>query len=210
MQARVRHLKGLFRAVERVVGQDFRIGDIVNVMIFREKKQILIIAATVVMTGGFLMFRYLPLRTRMEKSEQLRATQSASVTQQVIESGQLPVLRKQLADLKAVVGDYDARVPHSRDLGDFQLKIAGLMKEYNLTDEEIKPGSEVTSEGLSGISVSIRCTGSLSQIFEFCGSLQSLDRLVRIERIELVNDKDFSGQVKMDAETVIYYRTNKS
>ena len=179
-------------------------------MIFREKKQILIIVAAVVMTGGFLLFRYLPLCRRMEQAEQLRATQSASVTQRVIESGQLPVLRKQLADLKAVVGDYDARVPRSRALGDFQQKIAGLMKEHNLADEEIRPGAEVASDGLSGVSVSIRCTGSLSQIFEFFSSLERLDRLVRIERVELVNDKEFSGQVKMDAETVIYYRTNKS
>jgi len=181
----------------------------VNVMIFRERKQILIIAAAVVMTGGFLLFRYLPLRGRMKEMEQLRAIQSASVTQQVIESGQLPILRKQLADLKATVGNYDARVPLSRSLGEFLQKVAGLMNEHNLVEQEIGPGTDVKSDGLNGVPVSIRCKGSLEQIFEFYGSLQSLDRLVRIERVQLVNDKNFSGQVKMEAETVIYYRTNK-
>jgi Tfp pilus assembly protein PilO len=49
--------------------------------------------------------------------------------------------------------------------------------------------------------------GRLKQIFEFFGRLQSLDRLVRIEQVKLVNDRDFSGEVSMQTKAVIYYRT---
>jgi Tfp pilus assembly protein PilO len=179
-------------------------------MIVPERKQILIIAITVVMGGGFLLFRYLPLRKRMKEAEQLRNSQASIVTQQVIEGGQLPVLRKQLEDLKSIVGDYDSRVPMSGGTGDFQQRIAGLMDAHNLVDQKILLGKEIESEGINGVPVSVGCRGSLPQIFEFFGSLQSLDRLVRIEDVRLVNEKDFSGQVKMEVETVIYYRTNKS
>jgi hypothetical protein len=36
--------------------------------------------------------------------------------------------------------------------------------------------------------------------------MQSLDRLVRIEHVELVNDSDFTGEVSLQTKVVIYYR----
>jgi hypothetical protein len=37
--------------------------------------------------------------------------------------------------------------------------------------------------------------------------MQGLDRLVRIEHIKVVNDGDFTGEVMMQTEAVIYYRS---
>jgi len=59
---------------------------------------------------------------------------------------------------------------------------------------------------LTCIPVIMQCKGSLRQMFDFFRTLQALDRLVRIEHLELSNAGDFSGEVSMRADVVIYYR----
>ena len=52
----------------------------------------------------------------------------------------------------------------------------------------------------------MRCKGELAQMSEFYRQLQAQDRLVRIEKVTLSNDDNFSGQVSMETEAVVYYR----
>lgn len=175
-------------------------------MLFRERQQIVICVVAGVMVGGFVLLRYLPLRKRIKAVEQTRASQKAAANKALAEGGRLPVLKDQLQKLKTAVGDYEAKVPGHRDLGVFLHRIANLMKEHNLREQLIQPGQEVEAEGLNCVPVSMQCKGRLGQIFDFFSSLQGLERLVRIERIKLENDKDFTGELSMRAETVIYYR----
>ncbi|MHC4659408.1 MAG: type IV pilus inner membrane component PilO [Planctomycetota bacterium] len=175
-------------------------------MLFRERRQIVICAVAGAMVGGFVLFRYLPLRKRIKTVEQTKAAQRDAVTKALAEQGQLPILKEQLRKLKTTVGDYEARVPGHGDLGPFLHRIANLMNEHNLREQRVQPGKEVEAEGLNCIPVSMQCKGGLKQIFEFFYSLQALERLVRIERVKLENDKDFSGELSMRTDTVVYYR----
>jgi len=77
----------------------------------------------------------------------------------------------------------------------------------NLGKELVQPGKELRSPQLTCIPVSMRCKGNLKQIFEFFTALQASERLIRIEQVKLVNDNDFTGDVTMQTEAVIYYRT---
>jgi len=159
-----------------------------------------------VMVGGFVLLRCLPLRRKMETLEHARADHKVAITKTCIQSGQLPSLKDQLEQLQQEVGNYEARIPAQRDLGAFLQSLTNLMDEQKLTEQLIKPGTESQAETLSCIPVNMQCKGSLIRIYEFFDALQRLDRLVRIKKVELTNDKDFSGVVGMNAETVIYYR----
>ena len=79
------------------------------------------------------------------------------------------------------------------------------MNEHNLRDHQIQPGNEINDDDLNGIPVNVKCKGRLAQMFEFYKSLQRLDRLVRIEQVELLNESDFSGEVSMQTKVLIYY-----
>jgi len=176
-------------------------------MLFRERQQIVICVLAGVMIGGFLLFRYLPLRKRINAIEQTRVSRKAAADKALYQGGQLPALRRQLQKLKQLVGNYEAKVPSDNSLGVFLKRIANLMNEHDLREQRIEPGREVQEvEGLSCVPVTMQCKGRLKHIFEFFSSLQSLERLVRIERVRLQNDNRFTGEVSMQAETVIYYR----
>ncbi|MHC4864002.1 MAG: type 4a pilus biogenesis protein PilO [Planctomycetota bacterium] len=137
---------------------------------------------------------------------QVKAAQAAAVARTMRQISQLPELKSQLAELEAVVGDYGRRVPAHGGLGTFLQELTTLMDKHDLSEQDIKPGGQVGAENLNCTPVSIHCKGRLTQIFGFLSSLQSSDRLVRIEEIRLSNDSDFGGDVGMQAQVVIFSR----
>ncbi len=88
----------------------------------------------------------------------------------------------------------------------FLHRIADLMRENGLEDQFVEPGKEIKTESVNCIPVNMRCKGELSELFRFFESLQNLDRLVRIEEVRLLNDRDFAGQISMQTKAVVYYR----
>lgn len=176
-------------------------------ILFREKQQIAICIAAASVVCGFVLFRYLPLQRRMNSIRQAHAAQMLAVSKASAESRQIPIIKEQLLQLQTTVGSYERQIPAQRELGEFLQKIANLMNEHNLREQLIQPGKEINAEELNCIPVNMQCKGKLSQIFEFYRRVQGLDRLVRIEHVKLVNDGDFSGEVTMQTEVVIYYRS---
>jgi len=175
-------------------------------MLFREKQQLMICVAAGVIVGGFVLFRYLPLRRRLEAARQTKAAQTMTIAKGIADSKQLPLLKEQLLEMQRELENYEANIPEQSDIGVFLQRIAGLMNEHNLRGQMIEPRKEIKTEKLNCIPVNMRCKGRLTQIFEFYRQLQGMDRLIRIEQVKLFNDSDFSGEVGMEAKAVIYYR----
>ena len=69
----------------------------------------------------------------------------------------------------------------------------------------VQPGAEITADSLKCIPIKMKCKGDLNQIFEFFKSIQTSDRAVRIEQVQLVNGNDFNGEITMHAKAYIYY-----
>jgi len=174
--------------------------------LFREKQQIVILAVAAAMVGGFVLFRYIPLREKMKTIEQTRTAQRLAIAKAQAQSKQLPVLTAQLQKLQNQVANFQANIPEQRDLGAFLQKIADLMNEHNLKEQVMTPGKEIQADNLCCIPIDMQCKGRLDEIFEFYKRLQGLDRLIRIEQVKLENSTDFSGEVSMHTKTVIYYR----
>jgi len=175
-------------------------------MLFRERKQLVIYVAAAVIVGGFVLFRYLPLRKSKNAFEQAKAAQTLAIAKASAQGQQLPALKEQLLTLQQAVADYEVNIPPQRSLGEFLHEIADLMNEHDLTEQVVQPGKEVEAKGLSCILINMQCKGKLKHIFEFFSSLQMLDRLVRIEQVKLGNDKDFNGEVTMGTKAFIYYK----
>ncbi len=175
-------------------------------MLFQERKQITIFIAAGTIVAAFVLIRYLPLRKRIKAVERERAAQTLAINQASMERVQIQLLKEQLLSLQTKVGNYKANIPEQNDFGVFLQQIADLMGKNNLREQVIAPGKEITVKGLNCIPVDMQCKGALAQVFEFQKQMQRLDRLVCIENIQLANDSDFSGEVSMKAQVVIYYR----
>jgi Tfp pilus assembly protein PilO len=175
-------------------------------MRFRIKKQVLIFIAAGGVVVAFIVLRWLPLgRMRADLSERQAALTTLMQRGQAKEA-ELPKLRAQLNELSEELADFDSKVPPDMQLGQFLGKVAALMDEHQLTEQQIAPRDQIESKELVCIPVTMKCTGSLEQIRGFCSALQGLDRAVRIEDFKLVNDSQFTGQVRMETDAIIYYR----
>ena len=175
-------------------------------MFFRKKQQLTICVVAVMLIADFLWFGCLPLWKTMRAIKQTKAALRVVITKGTIGSRQLPVLKEQLQKLQGTVSNYEVNVPTQRDLGGFLQQIAILMTDHNLSEQVVAPSKEIEADGLSCIPIKMKCKGRLAQVFQFYKRLQRLDRLVRVEQVKLVNDSDFSGEVSMETQAVIYYR----
>lgn len=176
-------------------------------MFIRDKQQITICIIAVVTIGGFVIFRYLPLKSKVKAIEETMSAQRLTIAKGVSDSEQLPLFEEQLEKLKNELEDYEANIPKQRDLGLFLSRIADLMNQHKLREQIIEPRQEIRGENLSCIPLNIKCKGSLAQIFEFYQNLQGLDRLIRIEQVKFLNDGNFNGDMSMQTKAVIYYRS---
>lgn len=170
------------------------------------KKQI---ALSIISAGSIALFFalvYLPMNKEIKNYRAKNRNTRLFIQKVAAQSDQLSDLDKKLSDLKEQVEIYRQHVPEGRNLGQFLQDMAALMDEYELKDQSIKPGAEINVLNLKCIPLDMRCTGKLSQMFEFYKSLQSMDRLIRINSVNLVNDKNFNGNVTMETKAAIFYR----
>jgi Tfp pilus assembly protein PilO len=174
--------------------------------LFRKRPQLSIYIIAVILVADFVLFGYLPSHQRLQSIKQAKTDQLLAIARASAESKQLPALKEQLQKLQKAACDYEMSVPAQQSLGEFLQRIAALMTEHNLSDQLVAPGAEIPAAGLNCIPVDVKCKGRLAQLFEFYKQLQSMDRLIRIEHVELENDPDFTGKVNMLTKAVIYYR----
>lgn len=175
-------------------------------MLFREKQQIAICIIAGAIVCVFVLFWYLPLKKKIKSIKQTRTAQTLTIAKGTADKNQLPLLKEQLLKMQTELGNYEVKMPKQRALGEFLSRIADLMNEHNLREQVIVPLEEIKAEQLNCIPVNIQCKGNIKQIFRFYHRLQDLGRLVRIERVKLVNDSDFTGEVKSETKAVIYYK----
>jgi Tfp pilus assembly protein PilO len=175
-------------------------------MLFRERQQIMICVMAGVAVCLFLLFWYLPLHKQMKAVRQAKAEQTLMISKGAADSRQLPLMEEHLHELQKRLGNYEANIPDQNTFGGFLGRIADLMNQNNLKEQEITPGEVIKTDKFNCIPVNISCKGKLTQIFKLYQQLQALDRLIRIERVKLSNDSDYKGQVSMETKAVIYYR----
>lgn len=175
-------------------------------MKFLERQQLIILGLAVLIITGFGVFLYYPLTKQAKAVKQADAAQSAAAARADARNRRLPILRKKAETMQQKLHNYDKKIPQSRQFATLWRRIADVMNEHNLKDQLVQPGNEIEGAELNCIPISIRCSGKLNQIFEFLKSLEKFERVIRIEQFRLLNDRNFTGWLKMNAEANVYYR----
>ena len=85
-------------------------------MFFRERQRATVFVAAAAIVAGFMLFRYLPLRKKMNAIEKIRTEQVLAIAKTSAQSKQLPTLKAQLQQLQRDVGDYEVNIPAKRKL----------------------------------------------------------------------------------------------
>ncbi len=171
-----------------------------------DKQQLIILALASTIILGFGVFRYYPIARQTRAVQRAEADQQTESVLAEAQSHRLPTLYHQVKKLREDLRTYDEQIPESRCFAALYQQIAEVMSRHNLKEQLVQPDGEIEGVQLNCIPVTIKCSGTLNQIFELFKSLGGLERLIRIEHVQLENDKDFSGWIKADAKVNVYYR----
>ncbi len=176
-------------------------------MVIQDRQQVVIALVALVLGAVFILGQYLPVRSRADAVEQTRRRQSLTIAQGAADGHQLPVLRRQLNSLQAVVDEYESGITADRDLGSFLSRIADIMSRHNLAGPVVAPAEEVRADALTCIPINMQCAGRFRDVSRFFSDLTTLDRFIRIEQVKLANDETLSGIVTMKTRAVVFYRS---
>lgn len=174
------------------------------------KQQMWVYVIAALFVCDFALCGYLPSQQRLTSLRRTRAQQRQTIQMAATQSAELPGLERRLRGMEKAVTGFDLRVPADRALGTFLQQISGLMKECRLTEQVVLPGKEVKTADLNCVPIHMACKGTLTDFFGFFQKLQSLDRLVRIEKVALENDSDLTGRIGLQVEAVIFEQSAKS
>jgi Tfp pilus assembly protein PilO len=170
-----------------------------------DKQQIIIIVVAVISLGGFGVLRYLPLASKTRSIKAARAQFQIGDEQVKTQARQLPILNARIEQVKQQIGDYNRKIPVGRRFATLYDEITAVMKKHDLSEQLIQPGSETVGEEISSIPISINCSGRLKDVFEFFRSIESFDRVIRIENFEMKSELD-QDIVAVKADAIVYYR----
>lgn len=175
-----------------------------------DKQQSIILILAVVVTGGFGVFRYVPLARQKYAISQKMKQQKVALDEICLQGAITPELWQQKSRLEKQLVPFTQKVPRGRNLATLWRQVADVMNECKLTDQLVQPGVELKSDQLCSIPLTIECKGSLEQIFTFFQSLENIDRLIRIEQVSLENGTDFDSIVKLNAKASVYYQPDET
>jgi Tfp pilus assembly protein PilO len=157
----------------------------------------------------FVLCGYIPSRQRLTALDRTRAQQRQVIQMAAAQSVELPGLEQRLRGMEKAVEGFDRRVPADRALGTFLQQIAGIMTDCRLAEQVVLPGKEWSTGMLNCVPIHVACKGTLTDAFAFFQRLQSLDRLVRIQKVALENDPDLTGRIGLQVEAVIFETSSK-
>lgn len=174
-----------------------------------DKQQFIIIIVAVVSLGGFGLLRYLPLAGKTRAIKAAREQFQAGDREVKSQARQIPLLNAKMEQVKSKIGDYDSKIPFGREFASLYDEITDVMKKHNLSDQLIQPGGEIAGNEISTIPISIECSGNLKDIFGFFRSIESFDRLIRIESLEMKSEIEHDI-IAVKAGVLVFYRNQYS
>ena len=172
-----------------------------------EKKRKIFLAGMALAGVLLIMFGYVPIAWQKYVIRKALARQSLPIEQVHESIEQAAILEKQIEQLKGRVQEFEKYVPQDPQFASLWRQIADLIAEHDLENQQVRPGNEVQYDDFNVVSLDIQCTGSLPKIFAFVRSLEQMDRLIRIDSMELTNDKELTGQLTFSAKAEAFYRT---
>ena len=174
-----------------------------------EHQQKLIAAVGILLIAGLGGYRFSTLwqqRRALDDSVEQSQQTLAEIHRQ---SARLTGLEKELAQKRQQAEAFNRRIPAGRSFAELWRQIADVMNAHRLADQTVQPGAAIENERLGAIPLTLSCSGAMQDIYAFFKAMEQQDRLIRFEQVELSNDGNFSGVVKLTAKAQLYYQPDK-
>lgn len=167
--------------------------------------RIVLIVCLTVMAGGLVRYGWLWSNSR----QWFTVRQQAEQLQQDIsrQASRLADLTIELKEKSAAAATFDRRIPADKSAAELWRALSEQMNACGLTEQRVEPAETTLTGGLAAVRLKLQARGSAQQIFEFIRTVEQMERLIRFESAQLSADPPLSGQVRLQAEALVFYYT---
>lgn len=120
-------------------------------------------------------------------------------------------LERELAQLKEIAGGGMTPIPEDADVAGLIGRLSRMFDDAQLGEREVTTGQPEQLEEASAMPMSVSVQGSFLALMDVLVRIESLDRLVRIERLRLSGlharrgPIDRSGEVRASVQVEVFY-----
>lgn len=167
--------------------------------------RIVLVICVAVMAGGLARYGWLWSDSRQWVSVRQQAEQLQEDIRR--QASRLADLTIELKEKSAAAAAFDRRIPADKSAAELWRALSEQMNACGLTDQRVEPAETMQHAGLAAVRLKLQARGSAQQIFEFMRTVEQMERLIRFESAQLSADPPLSGQVRLQAEALVFYYT---
>ncbi len=150
--------------------------------------------AVVAIIALWYVFLYSPLNDDLSSAQAETATAQKQTQDLQATLAQLQSVKNSLPEKQALLNKLDKAVPKNPDLAEFIVQANDIADQAGIEFLSIAPGTPAAGTGgVSQISLTITLSGSFFQLQDYLQSLESLDRLVVIDALNVAGSSASAG-----------------
>lgn len=174
-----------------------------------KRQQTVIAMVALLLMAGFGVVRFVTLWRQRQALDDSYEQSRLALAEIQTQTAHLPELADQLERVRQEAAAFDRQIPAGRSFAELWRQIADVMNAHRLIDQSVQPGAAIEDHRLGAIPLTLSCSGSMQDIYAFFRAMEQQDRLIRFEQVELTNDAEFGGAVRLSAKAQLYYQPDK-
>lgn len=163
-----------------------------------KKQKILIVALTVIIEAGLLVwFLYLPKHKEYQSLQGELTKLKGEVEQKEQVARNLPKMKKEFDDLNAELAQALTELPNSKEIPSLLTNITSLGKNAGLDFLVFRPKPEAPKDFYAEVPVEITVSGSYFSVANFFAAVSNLPRIVNINNVVFSDIKNANNRIMM-------------
>lgn len=164
------------------------------------KDTLLMLAPVAIIVIGAVVLVFMPQSGQLKRLNTQITAQTYKLRAESEQASVVPELVRRVEGMNHRYKDFDHCLPKRTELGGFLCDIARHLDEHELSNQSIEPGNPTRSELFHTLPITMRFRGSYMNIARFLRRLDEMERLSRVEMLQIVGDE---GQQDLEAEIQI-------
>ncbi|MBN2584339.1 MAG: type 4a pilus biogenesis protein PilO [Planctomycetes bacterium] len=169
------------------------------------RSQWITVVVALVMVASFVAVFYIPNARKLGAAETSLKEAEADLQEKLMRSKDLPVLRDEVRAMEVGYQRDLARIPAEPRTPEFLEAVTAIMKEADIGQREVLPQAPRVRTEYVEQPISISFEAPFDAAHEVLTRIETMDRITRVESLEMVSTPEAEGDVRVKLSVVVFY-----
>lgn len=183
----------------------FDVGPLRNQVIWCERILYILAGGAGLVLLAFYTLGFVPTSRRLEALKLQIESKQREVIDNQNRSSTLPNLAKEVQRLEESVRIYARQFPRDDELGNFIRDLTEISQRLSLGEWKLAPKTPKRGESYFALPIAMQFEGDFINAKTFLRSVENMQRLTRVQKLQIKAKDLKSGVVQVEVETNIYF-----